>query len=115
MLILSRKVGEQITIGDHITLMITRIQGDRVRVGIKAPKEIPVHRGEIFATIQKEYVPLVEPLGCDNCEEGYFQETPGGRFQPCKSCWDKRHRVEPNDNYTPERLLNEKLDSHREE
>ena len=47
MLILSRKIGEKIMIGDEITIMIVDIKGNQTQVGIDAPKSIPVHRHEI--------------------------------------------------------------------
>ncbi len=47
MLVLTRKVGEKILIGDSIVLTVVRIQGDKVRLGIDAPPEVPVHREEV--------------------------------------------------------------------
>ena len=54
MLILSRKIDQSIMIGDNVKIMIIDIRGDKVRVGVEAPKDIPVHREEIYTTIQKE-------------------------------------------------------------
>jgi len=54
MLILTRSVGEVIKIGDDIDVVITGIQYGQVKVGINAPKEVKVHREEIYERIQKE-------------------------------------------------------------
>lgn len=52
MLVLSRKKDEVVTIGDNIKVMIVDIRGDKVRLGIDAPKEITVHRQEVYEAIQ---------------------------------------------------------------
>jgi carbon storage regulator len=52
MLILSRKVNESIVIDGRITVKIMRVDGDVVKVGIEAPKDVPVHRQEVYAEIQ---------------------------------------------------------------
>ncbi len=54
MLILTRRVGEQIIIGDDITIAIFGIKGNQVSVGIGAPKDVSVHREEIYQRIKKE-------------------------------------------------------------
>jgi len=54
MLILSRRVGESIIIGDNIEITIVDIKGNQIKVGIKAPSEIRVHRYEIYQKIQEE-------------------------------------------------------------
>jgi carbon storage regulator len=54
MLVLSRQRDESIIIGDHIVVTIVDIRGDKVRLGIKAPPEISVHREEIYNLIQQE-------------------------------------------------------------
>lgn len=51
MLVLSRKCGEKIIIGDNITVEVVEIQGGKVRLGIVAPREVPVHRQEIYQAI----------------------------------------------------------------
>ena len=53
MLILTRKVGESINIGDDITITILGVSGQQVRIGINAPKDVAVHREEIYQRIQK--------------------------------------------------------------
>ncbi|RWR13584.1 carbon storage regulator CsrA [Siminovitchia fortis] len=54
MLILSRKKGEAIQIGPDIEISITAIQGDQVKIGINAPKNVEVHRKEVWLEIQNE-------------------------------------------------------------
>ncbi len=51
MLVLSRKVNESIYINDDITVTVVEIRGDKVRLGIVAPKEVPVHRQEVYEAI----------------------------------------------------------------
>ncbi len=54
MLVLSRQRDESIVIGDNIVVTIVDIRGDKVRLGIDAPTEIPVHRREVYEAIQRE-------------------------------------------------------------
>lgn len=54
MLILTRRVGETLVIGDNVTVTIFGIKGNQVRMGIKAPKEVAVHREEVYARIRQE-------------------------------------------------------------
>jgi carbon storage regulator len=54
MLVLSRKKNETIIIDDHIVITVVEIRGDKVRLGIEAPKEIPIHRSEVHAAIHSE-------------------------------------------------------------
>lgn len=54
MLVLTRKKGQSIIIGDNIEVSIIEIQGEQVRIGINAPKDITIHRDEIYKEIQKE-------------------------------------------------------------
>ena len=63
MLVLSRKKDEKIVIGDQITLMVIDIRGDKVRLGIEAPKDVAVHRQEVYEAIQKEMEMDAEPTG----------------------------------------------------
>ena len=52
MLILTRKIGESLMIGDEVTITVLEVKGNQVRIGIKAPKDISVHREEIFIRIK---------------------------------------------------------------
>ena len=56
MLVLSRQRDESIMIGDNIVVTIVDIRGDKVRLGINAPSEIPVHRQEVYEAIQRENI-----------------------------------------------------------
>ncbi|SEG61832.1 carbon storage regulator CsrA [Paenibacillus sp. UNC499MF] len=54
MLILSRLKGEKIIIGQDIVLTVLDVAGDQVRIGIEAPKDVPIHREEVYKAIQAE-------------------------------------------------------------
>jgi carbon storage regulator len=54
MLVLSRKKNESIIINDNITVTVVEIRGDKVRLGIDAPKEVSVHRREVYEAIQNQ-------------------------------------------------------------
>lgn len=56
MLILTRRVGETLMIGDQVTVTVLGVKGNQVRVGISAPKDVSVHREEIFQRIQRSDV-----------------------------------------------------------
>jgi carbon storage regulator len=54
MLILTRRVGETVMIGDNVTVTVLGVKGNQVRVGVNAPKEVAVHREEIYERIKRE-------------------------------------------------------------
>jgi carbon storage regulator len=56
MLILTRRVGETLMVGDEVSVAVLGVKGNQVRIGVNAPKEIAVHREEIYQRIQREKV-----------------------------------------------------------
>ena len=54
MLILTRRVGESLVVGDDVTLTVLGVKGNQVRIGVNAPKTVSVHREEIYQRIQRE-------------------------------------------------------------
>ena len=56
MLVLSRKKNESIVINNNITIVVVEIRGDKVRLGVEAPKEVPVHRREVYEAIKRNEV-----------------------------------------------------------
>ncbi len=65
MLVLSRKKNESIVINDDVTIVVVEIRGDKVRLGVEAPKEVPVHRKEVFDAIRRN-----EATGKDSSKGG---------------------------------------------
>jgi carbon storage regulator len=69
MLVLSRKKNESIVINNDITIVVVEIRGDKVRLGVEAPKEVPVHRREVYDAIKrneqsgKGSAPSADPAG----------------------------------------------------
>ena len=58
MLVLSRKKNESIVVDDNIKVTVVEIRGDKVRLGIDAPREVPVHREEVYAAIRSGQPPV---------------------------------------------------------
>ena len=54
MLILTRRIGETLMVGDDVTITVLGVKGNQVRIGVNAPKDVAVHREEIYQRIQKE-------------------------------------------------------------
>jgi carbon storage regulator len=66
MLVLTRHPGESITIGGDITITVTAIQGNRVRIGVIAPRDVPVHREEIHRASQWTEHTYADQDGCED-------------------------------------------------
>ena len=81
MLVLSRHRDESIMIGDDVVVTIVDIRGDKVRLGIDAPKSIPVHRQEVYEAIQKENekAAAVQPCDTENVGKGNAGKGKNGK------------------------------------
>jgi carbon storage regulator len=69
-LVLSRRKGEKIMIGANIEVQVVDIRGDRVRLGIVAPKEVVVHREETYLRCKQEHEALVQPIDSKPATDG---------------------------------------------
>jgi carbon storage regulator len=69
MLVLSRKKNESIVINNDITIVVVEIRGDKVRLGVEAPREVPVHRREVFDAIQRHNVEVDIDSDANNLED----------------------------------------------
>jgi carbon storage regulator len=76
MLVVSRAVGEAIVIGDDIRVMITHIGSGKVRLGIEAPRDVPVHREEVYEAIQADRQQSAE-AACEFDDGGPTREDLG--------------------------------------
>ncbi len=80
MLVLSRKKDESIVINNDITIVVVEIRGDKVRLGVEAPKEVPVHRQEVFEAIARGET-VAESVDTDSSKRTSSDE-PVARDQP---------------------------------
>lgn len=76
MLILTRKPNQSIMIGDQIEIVIVEVRGDQVKIGIKAPKNISVHRSEVYKEIQEQNKQATSSLSIESLKkiENIFQK-----------------------------------------
>lgn len=65
MLVLARKVGQSIVIGGNVEILVIEVRGDQVRLGIEAPKSIPVHRKELLEQIRDENIKAASDTNVD--------------------------------------------------
>ena len=66
MLILTRRIGETLMIGAEVTVTVLGVKGNQVRIGVNAPREVPVHREEIFERIRREESATSPDAGADS-------------------------------------------------
>ena len=69
MLILTRRIGESVMIGDRVVVTITGVQGNKVRIGIEAPRSVPVHREEFFLRLRRDPGLVRSPDGASRASE----------------------------------------------
>ena len=70
MLVLSRKKNESIVIDNDITIVVVEIRGDKVRLGVEAPKEVPVHRREVYDAIRRNELAAKEDAATKDVASG---------------------------------------------
>ena len=86
MLVLSRILNESIMVGDDVEITILEVKGDKVKLGVKAPKNVAVHRKEIYLAIKRENI---EASGIDAGELAKVSDLLGKNVKPKKQVKDK--------------------------
>lgn len=90
MLVLSRKEDEVVCIGDDITVTVVEIRGDKVRIGVNAPQNVPVHRQEVYEAIHAGPERAAEvsayPSHCDKCQSPLLGNRHPLNDRLCKQC-----------------------------
>lgn len=81
MLVLSRKKNESIVINNDITIVVVEIRGDKVRLGVEAPKEVPVHRREVYDAIRRNEA-AAEAAGAERSSPAAAQPDVNGTVEP---------------------------------
>ena len=76
MLVLSRKKDESIVINNDITIVVVEIRGDKVRLGVEAPKEVPVHRREVYEAIARGESVDATSMSAPSVDSGVAEPTP---------------------------------------
>jgi carbon storage regulator len=79
MLVLSRKKNESIVINNDITIVVVEIRGDKVRLGVEAPKEVPVHRREVYEAIHRNAAPMPAAEGTTGETKPATETETGGK------------------------------------
>ena len=77
MLALTRKKGEALMVNNNVEITILEVRGDQVKIGISAPKDVPIYRKEVYLQIQEENKASFSPEGLDALKE-FMQTTHGG-------------------------------------
>ena len=80
MLILTRRIGETIMIGDDVTITVLGVKGNQVRLGVNAPKDVSVHREEIYQRIQREKGLGVTPVAGKSDHYAFDDDADDGSF-----------------------------------
>lgn len=71
MLVLTRKIGQKLIIDNHIEVMVLEVKGDAVKIGINAPKSVPVYREELYAEIKKSNQQSIQQAAQSNLDQAF--------------------------------------------